>query len=217
MLGRSSTTEDIEGKVVEFASPPQPTLDEIRNLAETFLGETLQRPPIYSALKLGGRRAYDLARRGESVELQPRQISIYRLDVIAYEYPTLQLDIECSGGTYVRSLGRDLAEGLGTVAVMSALVRTAVGEFTLDRSVSSDDLTAANLASYTVEPAEVLKDLPTLRVSETEAAALCQGRPIRTTEVFSAPELAIFDQHDRLIALAVPQAPAGLRSSRNLG
>ncbi len=130
LLGRTSDTEDVEGTVVELADPPIPTHEQIDRLRPHSSAKSCS-DPAYSALKVQGRRAYDLARAGEEVDLAPRLINVYGIDVLGYDYPTLQLRIRCGPGTYVRSLGRDLAESLGTGAVMSALIRTAIGSFTL--------------------------------------------------------------------------------------
>ena len=129
LFGRQSDTEDIDGQVIELADPPQPKRDQIEATLPKFLGEIQQVPPAYSALKVEGRRAYDLARRGEDVQLAARPVVIYELRIVAYEYPELRLDIVCGSGTYVRSLGRNIARTVGTQAVMSALVRTAIGNF----------------------------------------------------------------------------------------
>ena len=115
-LGRESVTDDVEGEVELVAGAPEPTRAEIEAALPQFLGDILQRPPAHSAIKVDGQRAYDLARRGEEFELPARTISIYRLEVLRYEYPELELAIECGSGTYVRSLGRDLAAALGTAA-----------------------------------------------------------------------------------------------------
>ena len=139
LLGCTSPTEDVDSEVVPLENPMVPTRDEIETAIPAFLGEILQSPPAFSALKVGGRRAYSLARAGQAVELKPRPISIHCLKVLSYEYPRLQLEIECSSGTYVRSLGRDLAEKLGTGAVMSALVRTAIGIFRVEDSIDVFD------------------------------------------------------------------------------
>ena len=140
LLGCTSPTEDVDGEVVPLENPMVPTRVEIEAAIPAFLGEILQSPPAFSALKVGGRRAYSLARAGQAVELKPRSVSIHRLNVLGYEYPRLQLEIECSSGTYVRSLGRDLAEQLGTGAVMSALVRTAIGSFRVEDSIDVSEV-----------------------------------------------------------------------------
>ncbi len=134
LLGRQSTTEDIEGEVVELADPPVPVLEDILCAAKKLEGNILQRPPAFSALKINGRRAYKMARKGEEVKLQARPVSIHRIAVRSYEYPRLVLEVDCGSGTYIRSLGRDLAESLGTAAVMSGLVRTAIGKFDLEEA-----------------------------------------------------------------------------------
>ena len=121
LLGRQSPTEDIEGEVTELPDAPVPTREQIEAAARRFVGRIEQRPPAFSALKIRGRPAYKLARQGKPVELAPRPVEIYRIEVKKYRYPELVLEIDCGGGTYVRSLGRDLAESLGTAAVMSAL------------------------------------------------------------------------------------------------
>jgi tRNA pseudouridine55 synthase len=135
LLGRQSETEDIESLVVELDDPPIPTREEIVAATGRFCGRIQQRPPAYSAVKVAGRRAYALARAGREVELDARPITVHRLEVRAYAYPTLTLEVRCGGGTYVRSLGRDLAASLGTAAVMSELVRTAIGGFRIEQSV----------------------------------------------------------------------------------
>src|SRR6185295_5166076 len=123
-LGRTSTTEDAEAENTELENPPIPSLAEIEQAATKLTGEIMQRPPAFSALKVAGKRAYDLARRGQTVELEARPITVFGIEILRYDYPRLEVNIECSGGTYVRSLGRDLAESLGTGALMSALQRT---------------------------------------------------------------------------------------------
>ena len=131
LLGRKSDTEDIEGEIEVLDAAPQPSIDEIHAALPQFVGTIRQRPPAYSALKVGGKRAYQLARAGQEVQLAARPIEVYSLSLQHYEYPEIVLDIQCGSGTYVRSLGRDLADGLGTGAVMSALERTAIGDFDL--------------------------------------------------------------------------------------
>ncbi len=144
MLGRRSVTEDVEGEVVELPGAPVPTHEALEAAAKRLVGRIEQRPPVFSALKIHGRPAYKLARGGKPVELAPRPVDIYRIEVRAYEYPELVLEIDCGGGTYVRSLGRDLAEALGTAAVMSALSRVLIGPFRVEEAVRLDELTRDN-------------------------------------------------------------------------
>ena len=134
LLGRQSITEDTEGDVTELPDAPVPNWQEIEAAAQRFVGRIEQRPPAFSALKVQGRAAYKLARQGKPVVLVPRPVDIHRIEIQSYEYPELVLAVECGSGTYVRSLGRDLAETLGTAAVMSALVRTSIGSHRLEEA-----------------------------------------------------------------------------------
>ncbi len=214
LLGRTSSTEDIEGEVTLLADPPQPTRAELDAALHQFLGPISQRPPAFSALMVAGRRAYDLARAGEQFELAPRTILIHKLAVTHYAYPELSLEIECGSGTYVRSLGRDLARALGSDAVMNALVRTAIGEFRLENSVLPDQLTRDNLAGYLLPPRTAIVGLPTLRVEEADLRRLANGQAIQRADCAHAGEVAAIDASDRLVALLQPSGDGWFKPTR---
>ena len=217
LLGRQSPTEDVEGDVTELTNPPVPLQSDLELAAARLTGRILQRPPAYSALKIEGRRAYALARRGEKVELEPRLIEVYRLDVVEYAYPELTLLIECSGGTYVRSLGRDLAESLGTAAVMSALVRSAVGSFRIDDAVDPNVLTSANWQNYLQPPWWAVAGLPRIELTAGAAARIASGQTIpRPPSLPAAGEYAAIDPAGRLLAILVPRGPGLLGPKLNL-
>ncbi len=216
LLGRQSPTEDVEGEVVRLADPPVPTEEAICRAAQTLTGQILQRPPAYSALKVRGHRAYDLARQGKPVVLEPRKITVYRLDVVAYDYPELKLAVECSGGTYVRSLGRDLAEALGTGAVMSALVRTAIGEFTLERAVPLAELTADNWSSYLRPALEAVEQLPQVTLDPQQLRRIRAGQTIARPGVEPGrSDVAALDERGRLVALLRQRGDDQLGPRRN--
>jgi tRNA pseudouridine55 synthase len=215
LLGRSSDTEDIEGKVVELDLPPRPTRQEIDAALPAFLGTIRQLPPAFSALKVQGQRAYDLARRGEQVELQPRPIDIYRLTVVRYEYPELELEVCCGSGTYIRSLGRDVAQSLGTAAVMSALVRTAIGDFRLAEAVELDPLTSDAIQSHLLSPRRAVAQLPSAQLTEEETRRVANGLPARNRWKFAAGEIAALDDQDRLVAILVLRGHGELGPVRN--
>lgn len=178
LLGRSSDTEDVEGTVVELPGAPVPSLSAIEHAANCLVGQILQRPPAFSAIKVQGKRSYDLARAGMAVELTARPVTVYSLKVVQYDYPQLSLDVECSGGTYVRSLGRDLAEHCGTAAVMSALVRTAVGQFDLTEAIPGEALDLPTIAANLLPPTAALVDLPSLVVNTELQERLRHGLSI---------------------------------------
>ncbi len=200
LLGRTSDTEDVEGAVTLLDHPPVPTVEQLIDAAKGLTGTILQRPPAYSALKVEGRRAYARARAGESVELAPRAIDVRRIEILAYDYPELQLEIDCGSGTYVRSLGRDLAERAGTGAVMSALVRTAIGEFRLENATDLTQLTRENAAEHLLPPIlAVCRLMPLVEVNTAEIGELANGRSIELA--VSHPQCAAVDDAGKLIAI----------------
>ena len=127
-LGQTSSTGDPEGELTN-ASDLQPTKEAIEAALEPFRGEITQRPPIFSAIKINGRRAYDLARKGEAVEIPERQVTVFSLELLDYEYPNVRIRTHVSSGTYIRSLAVDIGALLGTGAYCSELRRTKVAEF----------------------------------------------------------------------------------------
>lgn len=130
-LGQNSITGDPEGEL-SLVSGDQPQLSDVQEAIEQLKGQIIQRPPIYSAIKIGGRRAYDLARQGKSVEMPERQVTIYSLQILDYKYPELRLRVHVSSGTYIRTLAEDIGKALRTGAYCSQLRRTAVGEWSVD-------------------------------------------------------------------------------------
>ncbi|MFH1920245.1 MAG: tRNA pseudouridine(55) synthase TruB [Planctomycetota bacterium] len=217
LLGRQSATEDIDGDVTELENPPIPSQNQIASAAAALTGRIQQRPPAYSALKIAGRRAYELARKGEQVELKPRSVMVYRLEAVAYDYPKLRLEIECGSGTYVRSLGRDLAESLGTAAVMSGLVRTAIGSFRIEDSVDPGHLNRQNWTDCLLPPMRAVEFLPQVELTAEEIARVRTGQAIpKPLSESQSKEFAALDTAGRLVAILVPRGPGLLGPGRNL-
>jgi tRNA pseudouridine55 synthase len=214
LLGRHSSTEDVEGDVTELPRPPIPSLDQLNEAARRLTGEILQRPPAYSALKIAGRRAYDLARRGQPVQLQPRTITVYRLDVVGYDYPEVRLDIACGSGTYIRALGRDLAESLGTAAVMSTLVRTAIGPFRLSDAIAPDWLSPANWSDRLLPPYRAVEHLPCIEVSDEQVVRIRTGLTITYAPTSRDQEIAAIGAGGQLVALLEVRGPNCLGPTR---
>jgi tRNA pseudouridine55 synthase len=184
-FGSETDTLDLEGKVIA-TSEVLPTLDEVKAGLAQFTGQIEQVPPAYSALMVDGERAYDLARKGEVVELKSRAVTVYRLDLlpggVAVDEVTLLAHV--SKGTYIRSLARDIAWALGTVGHVTMLRRLKAGPFTEDQAISLDKL---NEIGKGPRPAEVLSqallplesglvDIPVLDLSPEQARAVRQGR-----------------------------------------
>jgi tRNA pseudouridine55 synthase len=213
LLGRHSPTEDIEGEITLLAAPRVPSLAEFQSAAGQLTGTILQRPPAFSALRVAGRRAYDLARAGQVVEFEPREIVIYQLDIRRYAYPEIELEIECSSGTYVRSLGRDLAELVGSAAVMSALERTAIGGFRLTDASSLDDLSAASIPKLLIDPAQAVSELPRRTLSPEEFFRVQRGQFLPAAE--GEPSLVAAFSPDGKLAALLELEPRGYSPAKN--
>ncbi|MGN0814056.1 MAG: tRNA pseudouridine(55) synthase TruB [Candidatus Coproplasma sp.] len=155
-FGVGYDTLDTTGKMIESGGYV-PTESEIKSVLPALCGDVMQIPPAYSAKNVNGKRAYQLARAGEEVKLEPKKVQIFRVELTrkvsstAYEF-----EIECGSGTYVRSVGRDMAAALGTCATMSALVRSSSGIFSLENSVKTDELTEENISGYIIPTDSVL-------------------------------------------------------------
>jgi tRNA pseudouridine55 synthase len=146
-LGANTATDDLESQAVPHpAVAPPPTIEQIETAVRKFVGPIVQMPPAFSALKVGGRRAYDLARDGKRVELKPRSVMVYRLTVVEYAWPHLKLSVDCGRGFYVRSLARELGDSLGVGGYLTALRRTRVGPFTVDNAIGVENISAENLS-----------------------------------------------------------------------
>lgn len=139
-LGQVSTTGDPEGEITDVDGPP-PSRGEIETALQKLTGEIEQVPPAFSAIKVGGQRAYKLARAGKEVAMEPRKATVHRLELVSYKYPKAKLIADVSSGTYIRTLVEDLAKSLGTGAHTTALRRTHVGPFNLEEAVEQKTLT----------------------------------------------------------------------------
>jgi tRNA pseudouridine55 synthase len=178
--GVETDTDDAEGKPVS-ATNRFPEREALEALLPRFTGAIEQVPPRFSAIKIGGERAYDLARDGETVELQPRPVQVDRLSLVAHDGDRSVLEAECGKGTYVRSLARDLGRALGCLGHVSALRRVRVGPFTIEDAVTIDDLGSAegrDPATLLRPVQEALCDLPMVAVSRDLAGRLMRGQSI---------------------------------------
>ena len=172
-FGLDSDTLDITGNV-EYGVGRVPSAREIEEVLGDFTGEILQVPPKYSAKNVAGRRGYELARAGVEFELQPKKITVYDIKLTGGDGDAFTFDIECGGGTYIRSLARDIAAKLGTRAVMSALVRTQSGVFTIENSVATNRLNAENAAEYLI-PTESVLPFESIKPQDKDAFKLFNG------------------------------------------
>lgn len=143
-LGKTSTTGDPEGEIIEQNTEKVPTLEEVKAVVNQFVGQITQTVPAFSAVKINGQRAYQLARRGEAVVMPTRQIEIYAIEILSYNYPELVIRTHVSSGTYIRTLGEDIGKALGGGAYLTALRRTQVGEYQIENAVKLSDFMGEN-------------------------------------------------------------------------
>mgnify|MGYP000465856976 CR=1 FL=1 len=207
-LGLETDTEDITGRVI--ATHPLPegavTIPQLTAVLRGFVGTITQTPPQFSAVHVGGRRAYEWARQGAEVSLAPRTVEIYALDLVAFTPPEFTVDVACSGGTYIRALGRDIGRQLGCGAVMTELRRTAVGPFALTHAVALADLTADNWRSKLWPTTAAVSHLPMRSLSPAEITAVLHGRTIRgdpLRPLSEGQEVGLLDGTGALLAIGV--------------
>jgi tRNA pseudouridine55 synthase len=214
LFGQSSPTDDVEGPLTLEDEPRVPTIEQVAAAAAQFIGSIQQRPPDYSAVHVGGRRAYELARRGQALDLAPRTVEVHDLRLVSYEYPELVFDVDCGSGTYVRSIVRDLAAALGTTAVMSELVRTAVGDFKLAEAIPLDALNAETLAARMLPPRVAVAQLPEVLLSDEEQARIVRGQTIRRPVASGDGEWAAINAAGELVAILARREDGSLGPTR---
>lgn len=189
--GVETDSDDLAGKEVA-TNDKIPTVDEIEGVLPQFVGEIMQTPNVFSAIKVNGKRAYDLAREGKEVTLKTRPVTIYSLKVLSIKSDSTNFEVECSKGTYVRSLAHDVAHALGTVGVVTMLHRTACIPFTLADAVALDDIKTGkiNAENLPLIPMEnVIQDMPAITLSKTEIKRLSQGQRLSMMKLERAGQM----------------------------
>lgn len=208
-LGAATTTDDREGETIASASPDQLagiTETKISDAVKPFRGSIMQRPAAVSAIKIDGKRAHQRVREGEKVEIPARPVTISRYDILEIRrdaaFIDIDVEVDCSSGTYIRSLARDLGKELGVGGHLTALRRTQVGPFTLDNAVTLEKLEENPHVSLTLDQA-LAASYPVLSVSEKEASDLAMGKWL-TPRGLKGIHAAV-DPHGRAIALVKEQ------------
>ncbi|MFM8705828.1 MAG: tRNA pseudouridine(55) synthase TruB [Planctomycetia bacterium] len=200
LFGRSSPSDDLETPVEEETDPVRPSAAEIEAAAAAFRGDILQRPCDYSAVHVDGKRAYRLARKGRPIVLEAKPVRIERLAITGYEWPRLAAEIECSSGTFIRAIGRDLAESLGTRAVMESLVRTAVGSFSRDASLALDAVTSDTARAALLPAAAAVAHLHSVVLGDDALANAVRGGLMQLPET-PGPAVAALDASGQLVGI----------------
>jgi len=222
LLGRSSASDDTETPVELEVSPRRPSQHEVEETLDAFRGPIMQRPCTFSAVHIEGRRAYDLARKGQPVEIAARPVTIHRLEIVEYVWPRIILNVECSTGTYIRGLGRDLAVRLGTKAIMDGLTRLSVGPFDQRSAVPLEHLESPNgvdvLKAALLPARAAVAHLPVVSLTAQQLDEVAHGRILRLPQVSlrEAGEsvIAAVDDTGALVGILRPH-PAGWRMRPN--
>lgn len=153
------------------------SIGEFGNIISEFKGEILQSPPSYSAIKINGVRSYDLARQGINIDIPKRKVIVYNINILKYDLPRVMLEIQCSKGTYIRSICNDIGEKIGCGAYMSFLLRSSTGRFNLSNSFTLEEIGRENIASILASPAEAL-NLKEIYVNERMAKKILNGNQV---------------------------------------
>lgn len=208
-LGETTTTDDAEGDVTA-RRPVTATCADVAAALAAFHGPLMQVPPMYAAIKVAGRKLYELARQGQDVPREPRPVTIHHLAMPDCALPDFTLDVTCSAGTYIRSLARDLGEALGCGAHLRALTRTAAGRFTLAQSHTLDALRAladAGRLAEVILPPQAGLEMPAVVLTAAQAQAVRYGQTFPLATAPPAPLLQAHDGAGQLVAILVPAGP----------
>lgn len=206
-LGITTTTYDADGEVTGESAVDVTRTDFEQALAQ-FRGNILQIPPMYSAIKIGGEKLYDLARQGKEVQREPRPVTLERLEVLRWDPPTVQIEVACSSGTYIRSLAHDLGQALGCGAHLTALTRCQVGDFHLAQSRTLDELSELaaqqRFAEVLLPPQAALGAMPGVYLTPAQMQAVAHGQTIRPDAEWAGEMLQAWDSQGRLAAVLIP-------------
>ncbi|WP_009632227.1 tRNA pseudouridine(55) synthase TruB [Synechocystis sp. PCC 7509] len=206
-LGVVTATDDLEGEIISQTPGTNVTLEQVTWTLKQFIGKLSQIPPKYSAIQVQGKRLYDLARRGETIEVPARNVEVYQLEILEWrdgEYPEIDVAISCSAGTYIRAIARDLGTALATGGTLAALIRTQSAGFSLSNSLTFDELTA-QLQQGTfspIAPPAALQHLPLVTLSAPVAQKWCQGQKVAGDEqiLINSP-VQIYREDDKFLGI----------------
>lgn len=203
-MGSATDTYDAEGQITSIGSVDHITEDQFNIVLQQFIGEIEQIPPPYSAVKIQGRKAYEMARQGEEVDLQPRIINVYGLELLEWAPPEVVVDVFCSSGTYVRSLANDIGTSLGCGAHLIGLRRTKSGRFTLRDAVPlrrlQESFVTKNWYKYLIPAAEALADWPMVELDADQVELVRHGHRVPAEDDSEGMVRGVSEQGD-LVAL----------------
>ena len=205
-LGLSTTTYDAAGDITERRCADHIRRADIERVLPSFIGAIEQAPPMYSAVKVGGVKLYELARQGKTIQREPRAVTVYSIKLLSWRNPVLELEIECGAGTYIRSLAHDLGAALGVGGYLSALTRTASGAFTLRDSLALDAIdSSGEWLGRVTTPYDALAGFTRVKLSADDNEELRHGRFICRQPNIADSTVFAFDDASRLVAILEPR------------
>ena len=220
LLGRTTDTQDISGEVLEERDPGDLTEEEVRSCIESFIGEYDQIPPMYSALKVNGKKLYELAREGKTVERKSRKVQIYGIHILEMNLPHVRMEVDCSKGTYIRTLCHDIGEKLRVGGCMEELERTKVGRFLKEDAVTLDEvrqkMEQGEGAELFTPLDQIFAELPAVTVTDAKAWMSYNGNDLperfllEKEEWTDGQEVRVYDSRKNFIGLYQYRAPKKL-------
>lgn len=179
-LGKKTDTADAEGRIIEEKNVDEEYINaNLQKVLKSFIGKQEQIPPMYSAIKKNGKKLYEYARAGEKVEIEPRKIEIYNIELLKYEDKCINLKVSCSKGTYIRSLCEDIAEKLNTVGYMRNLNRLQVGKFKIENAIKIEDVNLESIQEHLITLEELLKENDSIYLSNKKLKLFLNGVNLR--------------------------------------
>ncbi len=206
-FGITTTTDDLEGETLTSHPAPDLSLEKVKNLLPQFIGKIEQIPPRYSAIQVQGKRLYDLARKGENVEVPVRTVEVFNIEILAWHpgaFPQLEVAISCGAGTYIRSIARDWGELLQTGGTLAGLIRTQSSGFDLKDSLTLEDLeTQIQQENFQpLDPSMGLQHLEKIHLSPEEAKGWCQGQLINIpTEILNQNPIRVYQEEGQFLGM----------------
>lgn len=207
ILGATTDTDDLQGKQTATYPSKQPSKEEVEKTLSTFIGPIDQIPPQYAAIKVKGKKLYEYARAGETIERQPRSVTIHNLELIEYEYPSLSITATVSSGTYIRALARDIGEQLHTGGYIAVLRRTKIHDWLVKNCVKVEDIKPENWTTHLHPTIELVKHLPQIILDNSNVAKFQQGIGVSvnlpTNQLTSDQPVATLDSQNNLLGIGL--------------
>ncbi len=204
LLGRRSDSDDIDTEVELLADAPAVSTEQLLTVIPNFVGTITQQPPTFSAIKINGQPAYRKARQGKPIAVPLREVDVHSIALLEHAKDTFSLEIQCGSGTYIRSIGRDIAAACGSAAVMSSLCRTRVGDFTVEAAIGPLAIERQTVAELLLCPQQAVPQRPLIRLTPDEIPRVENGNeiPARLELTIETREVALCDANGVMIALA---------------